>query len=432
MRLVLVSLTAVIALTVPAPAQERLPELEADLRRVTLEEAIETALARSPALSLADADRDATAADRLAARGAFLPSADLSYNYLQSNTGRLDPTGQEITRTSHAFQVSGSYELFDGWRRFRDLAAAAKRLDAEDATYREERYGTILAVKQAYFAAVAARDLARVEADRVARLEDQLEFVRRQLALGRATRSDELRSSVDLNNAKLALLNAEFEVRESAFELARVAGVDEPLAPSAEASLELEPVEISRDEVMALALADGPSVVATQASTDAAEAAAASARSAYWPSLALSAGQSWRDDAFPPDDGSWSLRLVASYPLFNGLQRESAVQRANARVRAAEASQRSVELALRTDVDAAYNQLALARAGIELATETVDLAREDLRVTEERYRVRLVTILDLQAAQIALREAEVERIQRRFDHAIAVARLEALLGRTFE
>ena len=67
-----------------------------------------------------------------------------------------------------------------------------------------------------------------------------------------------------------------------------------------------------------------------------------------------------------------------------------------------------------------------------MAEENVAFTTEDLRVTRERYRLGVATILDLQAAQIALRQAEVDLVSRRFDYRIGIARLEALLGRELQ
>ncbi len=91
---------------------------------------------------------------------------------------------------------------------------------------------------------------------------------------------------------------------------------------------------------------------------------------------------------------------------------------------------RGARRALRARADQAYGQVELAGAAIALAQESVGLSREDLRVSQERYRLGLATILDLQAAQITLRQAEVDVIQRRFDYALGIAEIEALLGET--
>ncbi|MGH7559223.1 MAG: TolC family protein [Gemmatimonadota bacterium] len=416
-------LTCVVAMLVAAgPLRAQEP------REVSLDEALAIAIERNPQLDIARADRDAVGADRLGVWGSFLPSLRLNYGYQHSNVGRLDAIGQSITQTSHTLQLAGSYDLFTGFRRTSELRSSALQIDAQDAAVRKQEFDTRLQVKEAYYAAMAARDLARVEADRLQRQTDQLAFVREMVARGSATRSDELRSSVDLNNARLAVLTAENAVRQSSFQLAAAIGLEEPVAPEPEAEFDLEPVPWSREAFVERVVDSSPAATAARLFADVARVAVTSARSAYLPTLSMGLGQAWRNDEFPPEDNSWSLSLQASYPLFDGFDRESSVSRANAQARAAEAAARSVELDLRAQADDAYGQIDLASAGLALARETVELAREDLRVTEERYRLGLATILDLQSAQIALRQAEVDLVQRRFDYALGLARLESLLG----
>lgn len=424
---VLFAVLVSLLLVPPLAAQVAPPEAV----EMSLEEAVAAALERSPSIAQAEAGLEQARAGRLSAWGGFLPSASARYGFRHSDTGRIDATGQDIVQTSHSLSISADYDLFTGFRRGNQLRAAGLSLDAERASFVESEYATALDVKAAYFEAVATADLVRVESDRVERQTDQLGFVERQLALGRATRSDSLRSLVDLNNARLALLTAENEARQATYALAEAIGLDRPVVPT-ETTLEVGPVPIDRQAALALVSESSPSVGAARASALAAEASAAAARSAWWPSLSVGADQSWQDEQFFPGDDSWSVSASISYPLFDGFQREASIRRASAQADAAAASLRAATLSTIAAVDAAWGQVEAARAGVALADETVELAREDLRVTEERYRVGLATILDLQASQIALREAEVDRIQRRFDHAIGIARLEALLGRTFE
>ena len=72
----------------------------------------------------------------------------------------------------------------------------------------------------------------------------------------------------------------------------------------------------------------------------------------------------------------------------------------------------------------------VASAAIDLAEQSVELSREDLRVSSERYRLGLATIIDLQTAQIAVSQGEVDVIRSRFDYQIGLAELESLLGRS--
>ena len=58
----------------------------------------------------------------------------------------------------------------------------------------------------------------------------------------------------------------------------------------------------------------------------------------------------------------------------------------------------------------------------------MQLAEEDLRVQEERYQLGVTTILDLQASQVALADAQVAAVTARQALGSAVAGLEAILG----
>jgi len=399
-----------------------------EARSVTLSEALELARLNAPALDQRASQLEVAKYGEMTAWGQFLPDLSLSYQYNNSSSGRLDPTGQTITTTSYSAQLNTQIDLFRGGRRFSDLRGAKRGVDASSARLRETEYLTRESVKISWYNAVANRELVRVEADRVKRQEDQLGFVEQQLELGRATRSDVLRSQVDLNNARVALLNAENGARTAQYALAEAVGVTEPLAPVTEAALEVEPVGASREDLLNLALTASPALTAVRAQAAADEAAVSSAKAAYLPSLTLAGGWAWAKEEFPPRNRSWSVALFGSLPLFDGFNRERALYQARATLDQTRTTERAEELALRKDLDQALGTIDAAAASIDLAEQTVELSTEDLRVTQERYRLGLATILDLQSSQIAVRQAEVDLIRRRFDYQIGLARLEALLG----
>jgi len=406
------------------PAQE--------FRPISLDEAVEIARRRNPNLQQAFTSIEQAEHTRLSAYGQFLPAVNMSFGYSNSSSGRLDAANQGFVTSSYSTQLSASYNLFDGWSRFTDLKGAKLGVVEQNARYREVEFLTIQLVKQNYSAAVAARELVGVEERRLLRQEDQLDFVEQQLELGRATRSDLLRSQVDLNNARLALLNAENSARTTTFRLTEVVGSEQRVGPAPEAVLTAAPLAFTRDELFAMAEASAPSIQTADAATRAAESAVSSARSAYLPSVSFQGGYAWANSDFPPANRSWSFSVRGSYPLFNGFQRETQVFRARAQANLAREQERAAQLNLSSELDAAYSSAQSAQAGIDLAGQNVELSEESLRVVQERYRLGLSTILELQDAQITLTQAEVDLVSRRFDYQLAVAQIEALLGRSLE
>ncbi|WP_420633884.1 TolC family protein [Candidatus Palauibacter sp.] len=403
-----------------------------NVRAITVDEAVEIALRRNPTLLQAFSSIEMAEHNRLSAFGQLLPSVNMNFGYQNSSTGRIDPLGEGIVATSYSTRLTASYNLFNGWSRFTDLKGARLGVVEQNARYREVEFQVIQQVKSQYAATVAARELVSVEQRRVQRQADQLEFVRQQLELGRATRSDSLRSQVDLNNARLALLNAENNARTTTFRLTEAVGSETLVGPIAGAELAETPITFTRDELFAMADVSAPSLQSTSAAVEAAEAAVSSARSGYLPSIFIGGGWGWSNQEFPPSNRSWQFSLTGSYPLFNGFQRETQVFRARATADQARQSERAAQLNISSELDARYATAQSALAGVDLASQNVELSEESLRVVQERYRLGLATILELQDAQITLTQAEVDLVTGRFDYEVAVAAIEALLGRRLD
>ena len=95
----------------------------------------------------------------------------------------------------------------------------------------------------------------------------------------------------------------------------------------------------------------------------------------------------------------------------------------------ARAIRADLERGARADVTEAYEAYGTARATADLSAIAVTVARENFRVQESRYRAGATTILDLLDAQVRLTQAEAELVQARYGTRLALAGLEAMLGR---
>ena len=76
-----------------------------------------------------------------------------------------------------------------------------------------------------------------------------------------------------------------------------------------------------------------------------------------------------------------------------------------------------------------YHGYQTSHAAIDLARVGLVVATENYRVQQARYKEGATTILDLLEAQVALNEAESALIQARYGTRLALAQIEALLGR---
>jgi outer membrane protein TolC len=419
--LLLMTLSGLAVFALPARAQEA-------VESVTREEAVRLALERSPAAVGARGATRVAEAGVLEARGAWLPSVNANSTYANSSNTRFDQSTGQLVSESYTAQLQASYELFTGGRKLAGWRAASASLRAAEARERGQRFATILETTRIFYEAAAAEELLVAARQRLERAQRQQEFADTRRLVGTATRSDVLRAELETADAELAVLDAEAQLRTARLALGRQIGRPGAVQPVAGALPEEAPRIPLVEALVARAEENAPVAVAARAELDRAGSEKLQAWSQYVPSLRMTGGYDWFSFRWPPDEESWSLRLIASLPLFNGFTREATVARAEAERRVAEAESRDAVLAARAAVADAAGQIDTAARRVQIAARALELAREDLRVIEERYQLGAATILDLQTSQVALADAEVGWVRARQELGVAVAALEAELG----
>lgn len=415
---------ALTAWTVPAAAQQ--------VPTVTLDEAIELALQVQPTVIQARGNMRVAQAARREAMGSWLPTLSGNSSFSRNSSNRFNQATQTFlsapASNSYSAGLTASLQLFDGFRRSAASRSAGADAVSADADLVAARFDVVLQTKQAFFNAVAGEELVHVAQTRIQRAEEQLKISKEKLAVGSATRSDTLRGTVELANARLQLLNAETQLSNAHASLSRLIGYDGQVRTVSDSALfVLAPLDTIyiREEV----LQGSPSVLAADAAARAAGAQVAVSRAQYFPTVNASYSPSWSGSDLGQLRSSWSLRLTMNWALFNGFSRESNMARAAASRDAAAArvedARRMAMARLTQDLAA----LTSAQVRIGIAETSLAAADEDLRVQRERYRLGAATLFEVLTTQQSLDQAAVDRVQARLDFLIARAQLEALLGR---
>ena len=405
-----------------------------DTVRLTLDDVVTRALRTSPQVVQAQGSVQTAESAERTALGAFLPSLSFSSGAALSSTQRFDSNTNTVlsgSADSYNAGLSSSIELFTGGRRGADLARTRSQTAASEAALVEQRYAVTRNAKAGYFAVLRATDLIRSAEARLTRAQESLEAAERRSQVGSATRSDVLRAQLEVTNSRQALLQARNEKRSSMFVLGRLTGIDGPVDARAEQPLVVGELPLSREQLLALALAQSPPVLAAEANERAAGASVRAAHAQYFPSLTGSGSYSWSNEAASFNDvrSSWSMRLGLSFPLFNRFQREESVERTQVQARVAEYQVADARRAARANLERVLGTLETARQQIALAEQALVVAEEDLRVQQERYRLGVSTILDQVTSQENLVGAEADLIAARYDYQLALADLSALVGR---
>jgi len=401
---------------------------------VTLQEAIDQALLRSPALARAENSLLTAETSQKTLYGTFIPSLSASARGTLQSSERFDPDlGVSVTGSADSYSagLSSGVSLFEGGARYYDLKRTGTDLAAAEARLEDQRYQVIFQTKSPFYAAVASADLLGVAEARLERAQRGLEVAQARVDVGSGTRSDLLRSRLEVQNARLSVLQTAEALRATQFGLGRQIGLSEPAGPVLEGEVGPRPLPLTEDEIFVAAEEASPFVRAAALATESAGLQVSSARTAWIPSLRMNGGYSWFNavPAFSDGKTSWNVSMSASYPIFNGFNREVQIERAREVYRVAQIEERDTRLAARQDADRALQAIYTADQALAIAIEALAVAEEDLRVVGERYRVGVAIILDILASQEAVTQAGADVVRARFDYEIARADLEAILGR---
>jgi outer membrane protein len=427
-------LTLTIALPFALAAQQPAGD---GARAIALDEAVRLAQRNNPStVSARNALRTGAAAVR-SAYGAYIPSVSLTGSGSKSG-GETFFQGQLVPYNgapwSFARGYSANLELFDGGRRWYNLKAAQANVNAADATETSQLYSVALQVKQQYFAVLAARESESAARRQLQQAVEQLNSSTAKVRAGAATKSDSLRSTIQVGNANLALLTAQLNLRSANAALTRLVASGDVVTAMPADTAEMGRIVLDSAALTGLAL-QGPTVRQAEAVLMSARAAKKSSKTSYLPSISSSYSLTGNNTATSFDFGSGvmakqnSFRLSLSYPLFNNFTREQNIVQSTVAEDNAVATLRDAKLAQQQLLVQYLGAFRTAEQQVALQLITINSAEEDLRVQQQRYALGASVMLDVLTSQTTLDQARAALIQARYNARIAKAQIEALVGR---
>lgn len=486
------ALALAVAAAALAPASVAAQSVPAAGAVITLTDALALARRNNPTLQSATNARRTAAAAVRSAKGAFLPSVNSSlgggYREGRQTFFQGQGFGSTNDQLSTDASVNANMQLSLGTLNDRRAAQANQNATEADIATAEQRVRNDVTTQ--YLSALQAQARASLQDTLQATTQTQLQLARARLQVGSGTQLDVQRAEVADGQQRVASLNARNQAAIEVVRLFQTIGIEAVPNATLNANLAALPT-IELAAILDMARRSNPALGSFRAREEAARRSQASARSAYFPSLSLSAGVSAftnrftntgllinqsqastmsakascirseevrdrlgfpnslaqcnnitftaaQEDAiraaqskYPLDftRNPYSLSASFSMPVFNGWRREQQVEQANVQRRNAENDVRAQELRVTADVTAAYLSLSTAQQTVVLQEENVRTARTALSLAQERYRVGAISIVDLVQARGDYERAETDRITAVYDVQRAFAALENAAGR---
>ena len=302
-----------------------------------------------------------------------------------------------------------------------------------DAAYNQLR----LDVSEAFYAVLIAQEFVRVAQQSVALVEKQLGIAEASLKVGAATDFDVLRAKVQLANAKSQLVRAENAIITAKNAYKTVLNV--PLAENVSVKGTLEIPEKHRmlalelDTLIEQALKNRPEVHRTQLSEHAAHKQVDIAKTRSRPDLGLFTNyQISQNERLTQMNRIWSVGFQINIPIFDGFATRAAVQQSESALRHIQLGGTQVKVGVEFEVRNAYLNLLGAQTLIDVQREAVAQAQESVRIANLQFQNGIITTVALTHTQLALAQAEVNRLQAYHDYVVGLARLEKAIGQTLK
>ena len=302
-----------------------------------------------------------------------------------------------------------------------------------DAAYNQLR----LNVSEAFYGALVAQEFVRVAQQSVSLVEEQLTVAEASLEAGAATNFDVLRAKVQLANAKSVLIRAENGVRIAKNAYKTVLNM--PLAESVTVKGTLEIPEnhqtptLNLDELIQQALENRPEVRRTHLSEQAAHKQIDIAKTRRLPDLGLFSNyQISQNERLTEMNRIWSVGFQINIPIFDGFATSAAVQQTESVLKQVQLGGNQLKAGVEFEVRTAYLDLLGAQTIIEVQRETVAQAQESVRIANLQFQNGIITTVALTDTQLALAQAEVNRLQAYHDYIVGLSRLEKAVGQTLQ
>lgn len=488
-------LLAFLLLPVPAlaGAQEALPP------RLSLQEAMDLARRNNPTYLATENDVAVADWDVRSAYGQWAPSASLSGSLGWQGQGEQVLAG---ALTASQFGLSGQPDYYSssyraginwslsGQTLFAPSQAKASR-DATEARVSEARMTLETEVTRFYLDVLRQDEAVVLAESQLERASFNLRLAQAQAEVGTATLLDVRQAEVQVGRSEVALLQAQNARVTARLRLLQQIGVDPTQEVQLTTAFQLEEPTFQEDALYQEALEANPSLMATRESSEAARVGERIARSAYFPSLNLSAGISGfareasdpgyliaqaqagvaqqisscqatnelysrlanplplrdcsqfaftdeqrrsiieNNDAFPFGftRSPPSASLSISIPIFQGLSRQRNLEAARVQSQDLRLQLRQQELALRANLSANLALVRAAYASALIEERNQELADEQLRLAREQYQIGSIPFVDLVEAETVKAQADRDLIAAVYAYHDAVTNLEAAIGR---
>jgi len=441
---------------------------------VTLDEAIEIALKKNYNLKMVRYNKQQADSKVDEAFGHALPSINVSGNFTRALDkqnmffGEMDPTGpfglpfllaefhkdepiiQELLKNSaesssepieigsdNAFstRIEVTQTLFD-YSVFTGIGSSKRYSEAASEALSDEEMNTVMMVKKSYYGVLLAKESVDLIKSSIETATKNLNDIKIMFKEGLISEYDLIRTEVQVDNLQPDLLNAETMYKTSLNNFNLVLGLQESEKVSTKEtfsdlkiSLDVPEIDGTKQKVVS----NNNQLKSLDLQMQVQEDFIVLYQSEFVPRFSLFGNYSYMGNANDGNEftnfSSSEVGLRMSINLFNGMQSSNRVEQAEIDFMKVETQKTMLESSLINQTDDILGRMNTAKRKIESAEKTVNQAKRGYEIAKMRYDEGIGALLEINDADIALRQAKLNKIRADYDFLSAQAELEKISGK---
>jgi outer membrane protein TolC len=425
------------------------PQYAADMRHLTLTEAVHLALAKNRTLKIARLKVLENKQKRAGEHSGYFPSLTNQSNVLHTTElqqvdipagafGFVNGTAipaQELSlgQGKNTFVSSGTMlaqpltQLIRVHARNR-IAAAEVATSRNDLKRAETRVA--IQVHTLYYGILIARLQKQAAEQQATYAGERLRESEDDIRNGSALKVAAIDGRAGLLQAQQAILTTEFQLSDLTAELNDLLGLQLDtqlvLDPAVPTNVDLH----SCEELVQTAWAENPEIRASEDSVRKAKAAVAAAETAYIPDVTAYARHSYQNGVpfLVHNFGEFGVHL--SWEIFDFGKRRAAVRERQTQLAEAEEDVRRLKEEVAVTVQRGYNKVEQTRNMVQVANEVVKLRQESERLAENQRNQGVILVSDRRQATAASYKAQADFLHAQLGYLLAWAELQQAVGRT--
>ena len=412
---------------------------------LTMGDAVNLALDKNSELKIAKMEVEKSEQKLREARSGLFPKLDLSGQYQRyidkpviflPPGSPFGPTLEIGSDNSYLAAAQLSVSLF-ALPLYEGIALASDALEIAQQNFVSTKNKVVGDAKKSFLAAILTRETKDVMQQSLKNAEDNFENIKRLNSAGTLSNYDVLRAEVQVENLKPVVLQMENNYKLSLEALKVAIGLDANQNIDVIGEIDFdESYKIPTEaEVIEELLQNNPTLAILEKQVKLNDRNVSLEQAAYFPSLAGFGNYQYQTQAndFKFSDYNWVktfvLGLQLQIPIFNGFKTQSRVNQAEIGLNQAVEQKRNLTEAIKTQALSVLYRIQQAVKRIEGQNKTVKTAQEGYEIAKQRLVNNVGTQLEINDAELALRQAKLNRLQAIYDFKVAEADLETVLGR---